>query len=115
MREIATTHSRSSERSHEHDETVRARHRPPTSAGSRRPKARPEPRQPGGSTAHGPEQLGAMPPCRSGPSPEIRTEIKRKRKTERSRGAMHCEWVVLVGLVSFDEPVTGPSTRSPEV
>ena len=28
---------------------------------------------------------------------------------------MHCEWVVLVVLVSFDEPVTGPSARSPEV
>jgi hypothetical protein len=37
---------------------------------------------------------------------------------ERPREAMHCEWVVLVVLVvlvSFDEPVTGPSTRSPEV
>ena len=34
------------------------------------------------------------------------------------REAMHCEWVDLVdlvGLVSFDEPVTGPPTRSPEV
>ena len=28
---------------------------------------------------------------------------------------MHCEWVVLVILVSFDEPVTGPSPWSPEV
>src|SRR6478672_1326097 len=28
---------------------------------------------------------------------------------------MRCEWVVLVVLVRFDEPVTGPSTWSPEV
>src|SRR3954470_18320843 len=28
---------------------------------------------------------------------------------------MHCEWVVLVDLAGFDEPVTRPSTRSPEV
>ena len=28
---------------------------------------------------------------------------------------MHCEWVVLVGLVRFDEPVTGPPPWSPEV
>jgi hypothetical protein len=28
---------------------------------------------------------------------------------------MHREWVGLVGLVSLDEPVTGPSTRSPGV
>ena len=34
---------------------------------------------------------------------------------EHTRGAMHCEWVALVDLVSFYEPVTGPSTRSPEV
>jgi len=26
---------------------------------------------------------------------------------------MHCERIVLVCLVSLDEPVTGPSTRSP--
>lgn len=34
---------------------------------------------------------------------------------EHTRGAMHCEWVVLVILFNFDEPVTGLSTRSPEV
>src|SRR5262245_1715763 len=31
-------------------------------------------------------------------------------KQEHPRGAMHCEWVVLVVLVRFDEPVTGPPT-----
>ena len=32
-----------------------------------------------------------------------------------SARAMHCEWVVLVVLARFDEPVTGPSPCSPEV
>lgn len=34
---------------------------------------------------------------------------------ERTRAAVHCEWAVLALLVNLDGPVTGPSTRSPEV
>jgi hypothetical protein len=41
----------------------------------------------------------------------IRNESKKLRR-ERPCGAMHCEWVVPVVLVGYDEPVTGPSTVS---
>src|SRR5215471_16977580 len=52
-----------------------------------------------------------------GPLRTLFSRISTQKKSEREgpHGAMHCEWVVLVVLVSFDEPVTGPSPWSPEV
>lgn len=40
--------------------------------------------------------------------------IKSDRK-EHPRGAVHCEWAILVIRGSLHGPVTGPPTRSPEV
>src|ERR1044071_6484231 len=59
-----------------------------------------------------PETLNAMP---AAPSVLLRRSGLKPNQSEREnpRGAMGCEWTVLVGLVYFGGPVTGPSTQSP--
>jgi hypothetical protein len=99
IRATAMTRSLGSDRNREHDETALA-HGILTTRAPVRPPAAP----PGN-----PLQPAVRWLC----SPIL--PRSKFNEMERPRGAMHCEWVVLVVLVSFDEPVTGPSTRSPEV
>jgi hypothetical protein len=56
---------------------------------------------------------GRINPHRVSGWPAPRSEQIKFTRNEHPRGATRCEWAVLVSLVRFGGPVTGPSTRSP--